>query len=225
MTRSYEAVFFDMDGTLVNSEPHWLEAETELMAEFGYQWTTEDQRFCLGGPLPKIGIYMWNLADKKQTPEWFHQQLVERTIEKLRHRIEYMPGALNLFTALKDDGVPVGLVTASPAKLMEGTILSMSPLVFDVAVSGDDVKVTKPDPEGYLLAANLLGVDIRNSIVLEDSLTGIAAAQGSGAFVVAIPHMVKVEPTERQVVIRSLEELSPGRLEEFFVTSRTERAI
>ena len=80
----FEAVFFDMDGTFVNSEPHWLAGETELMAEYGHAWTKADQQYCLGGPLSKVGRYMWELAGEKESPEWFHHELVRRTLTHFR---------------------------------------------------------------------------------------------------------------------------------------------
>jgi len=103
MRRAFEAVFFDMDGTFVNTEPHWLAAETELMADFGHTWTFEDQRFCLGGPLSKVGKYMWELAHQVNSPEWFHHELVARTIKRFEEKIEYMPGSRELFLSLKSE--------------------------------------------------------------------------------------------------------------------------
>ena len=70
MNNFYDAVFFDMDGLLVNSEPLWLEAETELMANFGYAWRTEDQNQCLGGPLSRVGTYMFERSGNQESPEY-----------------------------------------------------------------------------------------------------------------------------------------------------------
>ena len=222
MSRAYEAVFFDMDGTFVNTEPHWLAAETELMAEFGHAWTIDDQRFCLGGPLSKVGKYMWELAHREHSPEWFHHELVARTIQHFSQRIEFMPGAHELFLALKAEGVPVALVTASPASLMNATLAVMDPPFFDVVISGDDVKVTKPDPEAYLLAAERLGVDITKSVVLEDSLTGIASAHAAGAHVFAIPHMVEVKEVPRQNILSTLSNMTPEDLERIYLDQNVE---
>ena len=214
---SFQAVFFDMDGTFVNSEPHWLAAETELMAEFGHQWALEDQQFCLGGPLTKVGKYMHQLAGGVNSPDWFREELVIRTMAHVRGGVEYMPGALKLLIELKKFNIPVGLVTASPAEMMKATLSAMNEQYFDVAISGDDVKVTKPDPEGYFLAAQRLSVDIGNSIVLEDSLTGITAAKASGAFVIAIPHIVETDMAPRMAILDSLSGIGVEDLETMFL--------
>jgi HAD superfamily hydrolase (TIGR01509 family) len=221
--KAFEAIFFDMDGTFVNSEPHWLAAETELMAEFGHQWVLEDQQFCLGGPLTKVGKYMYEIAGRVQTPEWFRDELVKRTLVHMRTSVEFMPGALELLFELKALGIPVGLVTASPAEMMEATLSAMEENYFDVAISGDDVAITKPDPEGYILAAERLGVNIENSIILEDSLTGISAGIASGAFVVAIPHIIEAKSGVRMKVIKSLSDIHVSDLEEMF--SRAEGKV
>ena len=107
MNREFEAIFFDMDGTLINSEPHWLLAETELMAEYGHPWTKEDQQYCLGGPLPKIGKYMWELSGQSMSPEYFHQELVRRAIARIIAGTEFMPGASELLHEAISEGVLV----------------------------------------------------------------------------------------------------------------------
>lgn len=220
--RTFQAVFFDMDGTFVNSEPHWLAAETELMAEFGHDWVLADQQFCLGGPLSKVGKYMWDLAGGVQTPEWFVDELVKRTMEHVHTSVEFMPGAFELLMELKKSKVPVGLVTASPREMMEATLSSLDERYFDIAISGDDVKVTKPDPEAYFLAAKRLGVDITQCIVLEDSLTGIAAARASGAFVIAIPHIIETQSAPRMKVVHSLAGIRVKDLQSLFLENEEE---
>ncbi len=221
MNREFEAIFFDMDGTLINSEPHWLLAETELMAEYGHPWTKEDQQYCLGGPLPKIGKYMWELSGQSMSPEYFHQELVRRAIARIIAGTEFMPGASELLHEAISEGVLVGLVTASPAPMLEATLSKFPEKTFNVALSGDDVSVTKPSPECYFLAAKRLNVAIENCVILEDSLTGVAAAIASGAFVIAIPHLVKVEEGKRVRVLKSLEGVGLNQIEELYRQSQT----
>lgn len=213
----FEAVFFDMDGTFVNSEPHWLAGETELMAEYGHAWTKADQQYCLGGPLSKVGRYMWELAGEKESPEWFHHELVRRTLAHFHESIEYMPGALELLQELVTAGVPCGLVTASPAIMMDATLSCMDKNIFDTAVSGDDVVKTKPDPSAYILAAKNLGVDITRSIVIEDSLTGIAAGKAAGAFVLAVPTMVTATAEDRIVIKSGLAGMTMSDLVDMYI--------
>ena len=212
----FEAIFFDMDGTLINSEPQWMLAETELMAEYGHAWTIEDQRYCLGGPLTKVGIYMSKLAGSVESPEFFHEELVRRTIRAFEQEIEYMPGAFELLMESIEAGIAVGLVTASPAPMMRATLSRFPEGLFNVTISGDDVALTNPSPECYILAAKTLGVNIENCIILEDSITGVAAASASGAFVIAIPHLVSIEESPRLKVLQTLDGITVERLKRIY---------
>jgi beta-phosphoglucomutase-like phosphatase (HAD superfamily) len=99
------------------------------------------------------------------------------------------------------------MVSASPRNIVNA-VLSGVDHDFATTISSDDVKKTKPDPEGYLKAAEFFGVDITNCLVFEDSLTGVAAATASGAFLIAVPHFVTVNESPRVRVIKSLEELN-----------------
>ena len=208
MTDFYSAVFFDMDGLLVDSEPQWLIAETELMADFEYRWTTADQNYCLGGPLTRVGQYMFEKSGKKESPEFFTRSVVERMTQKLSAGAPVLPGALELLQELKNSAIPTALVSASPRVLVDAVLNSLENHTFEFSISADDVKNTKPDPEAYLKAADILGVDISNCLILEDSPTGVKAATSSGASVIAVPHFVEIESKERLRVISSLTELN-----------------
>jgi HAD superfamily hydrolase (TIGR01509 family) len=206
MENFFSAVFFDMDGLFANSEPLWLEGETELMARYGHVWTHEDQVHCLGGPLTRVGDYMFSLVSA-QSPQFFTKTLVEIVVAKLAAGTQLMPGAQKLARVLKESGVPIAKVSASPRNIVNA-VLSGVDHDFATTISSDDVKKTKPDPEGYLKAAEFFGVDITNCLVFEDSLTGVAAATASGAFLIAVPHFVTVNESPRVRVIKSLEELN-----------------
>ena len=206
MENFFSAVFFDMDGLFANSEPLWLEGETELMARYGHVWTHEDQVHCLGGPLTRVGDYMFSLVSA-QSPQFFTKTLVEIVVAKLAAGTQLMPGAQKLARVLKESGVPIAMVSASPRDIVNA-VLSGVDHDFATTISSDDVKKTKPDPEGYLKAAEFFGVDITNCLVFEDSLTGVAAATASGAFLIAVPHFVTVNESPRVRVIKSLEELN-----------------
>jgi len=91
-------------------------------------------------------------------------------------------------------------------------------LPFKTTISSDDVTETKPNPEGYLKAASIIGVDIQNCLILEDSATGVQAARASGAKVIAVPHLVKINEDAQTKVIGSLEVLSLEKLRNYFLT-------
>ena len=214
MENFFSAVFFDMDGLFANSEPLWLEGETELMARYGHVWTHDDQVHCLGGPLTRVGDYMFSIVSA-QSPQFFTKTLVEIVVAKLAAGTQLMPGAQKLASVLKESGVPIAMVSASPRNIVNA-VLSGVDHDFATTISSDDVKKTKPDPEGYLKAAEFFGVDITNCLIFEDSLTGVAAATASGAFLIAVPHFVTVNESPRVRVIKSLEELNIEVLADYY---------
>ena len=204
LTDFYSAVFFDMDGLLVDSEPLWLISETQMMAEYGYQWLESDQAACLGGPLDRVGDYMSGLIGGKRDGHSLMLEIIDRMVEKFKGDLPFMPGAIELINDLRAHGVPLTLVSASPRSLVDAALSNFEENPFVRSISSGDVKVSKPDPEGYLLAAASGGHDISNSLVLEDSLTGVTAAKASGAWVLAVPHLVPIEKSGRVDVTDSL---------------------
>jgi HAD superfamily hydrolase (TIGR01509 family) len=212
----FDAVFFDMDGLLVDSEPLWLESETELTGRYGYMWTHADQVACLGGPLSRVGEYMHERCASAETPEFFTSTLIEIQSAKLRGNTPLMPGAIELVTELQAHGVATGLVSASPRNIVDAVLENLRGNPFPFTISSDDVVRTKPFPDAYLLAARKAGANIENSLVFEDSLTGVMAAKSSGAWLIAVPHLVKVEESERVRTINSLEDMSFSKLTSLF---------
>jgi HAD superfamily hydrolase (TIGR01509 family) len=148
---------------------------------------------------------------------YFHNAIVELMANKVRSHAEFMPGAKELLSSLSISGTPLALVSASPRVIVDAALSHVHPTPFKVTISSDDVKETKPNPEGYLKAASTLGLDIRNCLILEDSATGVKAARASGARVIAVPHLVKIEEDAQTKVFHSLEELSVDLLREFYI--------
>ncbi len=198
------AVFLDMDGLLVDTEPYWLEVERELMAEFGVIWQDSDQLFCLGGPMEKVGRYMSELAGGKEDSQWFARELIDRMANKFKS-VTLMPGISGLLEEIAELNIPSALVSASPRRLVDSVLLSIDNHPFALSISADDVERGKPHPDPYLKAAMLLGVEINDSLVIEDSPTGVAAARSSGAWVIAVPHIASIREEDRSAVIQSLE--------------------
>ncbi len=207
-----QAIFFDMDGTLIDSEPLWLKSEEELMARYGYDWTRADQEYCLGGPLSKVGLYMAEKADGAETPEFFVETMISAVESHLENSLNFMPGAIELVDELHQLGFPLALVTASPRNLLRATLAGLPFKYFSVSVSSDDVTKTKPHPESYLRAAKMLQVDISKCLVLEDSRTGVTSGLGSGARVVGIEHMLTFDDHERLATVPSLEGIDAHQL-------------
>jgi HAD superfamily hydrolase (TIGR01509 family) len=150
-----------------------------------------------------------------ESPEFFTKTLVEIVVAKLSAGTQLMPGAQKLAGVLKAAGIPIAMVSASPRNIVNA-VLSGVDHDFATTISSDDVKETKPAPEGYLKAAEFFGVDISNCLIFEDSLTGVAAATSSGAFLIAVPHFVTVHESPRVRVIKSLEELDLDVLGQYY---------
>ena len=214
MSNFFEAVFFDMDGLMVDSEPEWFQSEVEVTSPFGYTWLEVDQIACLGGPLSKVGQYMFEKCGRQRSPEYFTQALIDTQVARMRGNTPTMPGAMELVRELQSHGIKTALVSASPRNIVDAVLDNVGHDLFPFSISADDVKKTKPDPEGYLKAASMSGSEITNCLVFEDSLTGMNAAIASGAYLIGVPHLVTIEESERVRVIKSLEQISYAKLME-----------
>jgi HAD superfamily hydrolase (TIGR01509 family) len=212
----FDAVFFDMDGLLVDSEPEWFQSEIEVTREYGYSWTQEDQVACLGGPLSRVGQYMHVKCGGAQTPEFFTQTLIDVQTQKMRGNTPTMPGALTLVRELQANGVKTGLVSASPRNIVDAVLDNLGNELFPFSISSDDVERTKPNPDCYLKAAVMTGSKIDNCLVFEDSLTGMSAATSSGAYLIAVPHLVRIPESTKVRVIASLEQLNHAKLQNLY---------
>ena len=212
----FDAVFFDMDGLMVDSEPEWLKSEIEVTAEFGYLWTESDQIACLGGPLTRVGQYMHDKCGGAKTPDYFTQTLIATQALKMRGNTPTMPGALELVRELQSQGIKTGLVSASPRNIVDAVLDNLGHDLFPFSISSNDVHNTKPSPECYIKAARLTDSNIDNCLVFEDSLTGMSAATSSGAYLIAVPHLVKITESPRVRVISSLEQMSFATLKNLY---------
>jgi len=182
------------------------------MAEYGYQWLESDQAACLGGPLDRVGNYMSGLIGGKRDGNSLTLEIIDRMVDKFKGDLPFMPGAIELINDLRLHQIELTLVSASPRSLVDAVLNNFEVNPFVRSISSNDVKVSKPDPEGYLLAATSGGHDISNSLVLEDSLTGVTAAKASGAWVLAVPHLVPIEKIGRVDVTDSLTKWSYAKL-------------
>ena len=209
---TFKAVFFDMDGTLIDSEPLWFESEVKLMAQFDYEWTLSDQAECIGGPIQKTGNYMAAKLNGENSPEFFIEVLISMVSADFEERVDFMPGALELLRELSESGVRLALVSASPRQMLEATLRALGGKYLELLISSDDVVEPKPSPECYLKAAKYFNLDISDCLILEDSKTGVASAKSSGAKVVAIPHFVEIAADEQVVVLETLRDISVEKL-------------
>ena len=203
-TDGLQAVLFDMDGVLVDSEPLWFQAETMVMARLGGSWGEGDQHALLGGSMDVTVAYLLERGTRLVEPAVVETWLTGRMTELLASGpLPVMPGARELVAEVSAAGLPYGLVTSSERAIMDAVLARFSP-GFPVTVCAEDVARCKPDPEGYLLAAEKLSVDPRACVVMEDSRNGVAAAEAAGCLVVAVPGAVPIPSAPGRVVVSSL---------------------
>lgn len=209
-----QAVLFDMDGLLVDTEPLWFEIESEVMARLGGDWSPADQAELVGGSLQTTLDYLLGKATRPVSRERLARWMLDGMVSRLnRSRVRPRPGAFDLLAEVQTAGVPYALVTSSERVIMEG-VLRATGLRFPVTVCAEDVTRIKPDPEPYLLATKLLGADPASSVVLEDSPNGVTAAEAAGCRVIAVPNVAPVPPAPGRVIVDSLAEVSLARLAE-----------
>lgn len=210
---SYAAVLWDLDGTIVDTEPLWMAAEHRLAAEHGKIWTEEDALQLVGNSLIASGEYIRDKLEVDLSAEQIVDYLVESLAGSLREHIEWRPGARELISALDALGVPQALVTMSYTAIAE-PIAAVLP--FGAVVTGDAVSRPKPHPDPYLLAAERLGVDASLCLAIEDSRTGATSANAAGCDVLVVPHFVTVPEAERRVLIPTLAGMTPDDLATLF---------
>ncbi len=218
----FEAVLFDMDGLFIDSEPDWHAAESEMMRSNGYDWTAEDQLKSLGGPLPRVTQYMSECLQGSKSAEQLGRSIVEEMTKRLSGKVALMPGAIEFSRELNSSGIAQALVSASPREIVDAVLLGMEEKYFAISVASGDIERTKPFPDPYLHAAQLLGVEIENCLIFEDSPTGLTAARASGAFVVGIPHLVEVREEPRLKVIKSFCDISAANLQSWSAINQRE---
>jgi len=200
------AVLWDLDGTLVDTEPLWRSAEAELVAEHGGAWSHEAGMALVGTALPDYA----HALQEAGVPLSLDEILTDMTTRLLAAQAggpPWQPGALELVASLREAGVPQALVTSSYRALTVPVVQAAG--VFDVVVAGDEVTAPKPDPGPYLEAARRLGVDVTRCAVVEDSTTGVAAALAAGARVIAVESAVVLPDDPRLSRAGSLVDVTP----------------
>ena len=187
------AVLWDMDGTLVDTEPDWIAIERALVGSCGGTWTDHDSVNLVGSALLEAGEYIRVRGNVPMTAEQIVETMVEWMVERLKRSVAWRPGARELLADLRANGVPCALVTMSYRQLADVVVSALPPESFGATVTGDEVVKGKPHPEPYLRAARELGVDTSDCVVIEDSTTGARAGLAAAARVVAVPNIVPVD--------------------------------
>jgi HAD superfamily hydrolase (TIGR01509 family) len=202
-----QAVLLDMDGTLVDTEGIWWDTEVSIFAELGHALAEEYRQVVVGGPMSRSASFLIEATGANIALAELTGLLNSRFTELIDGTVPLLPGARRLLTELAAHGVPTALVSASHRRVMESVLRSIGPEHFALTVAGDDIGRTKPHPDPYLFAAAGLGADPVRCVVVEDTVTGVTAAEAAGCQVVAVPSLVKIEPAVGRTVVGSLEEV------------------
>jgi HAD superfamily hydrolase (TIGR01509 family) len=206
------AVLWDMDGTVVDTEPYWIESEFALAERHGGTWSREHALNLVGHDLLDSGRYIREHMGIDLDPAEIVEQLLDGVIEQIRVAVPWRPGAVDLLEDLHAAGVPCALVTMSYRRFVDPILEALPEGLFTAVVTGDAVERGKPYPDPYLKAARLLGVDPADCLAIEDSNTGARSAESAGCVVLCVPNHVPVLEGERRVFADTLVGLSAANL-------------
>ncbi|MFJ5548954.1 HAD family hydrolase [Streptomyces sp. NPDC093225] len=202
-----QAVLLDMDGTLVDTEGFWWDAEVEVFGELGHRLDESWRDVVVGGPMSRSAGYLIEATGADITVAELSVLLNERFEARIADRVPLMPGAQRLLAELARNNVPAALVSASHRRVIDRIMASLGPENFVLSVAGDEVARTKPHPDPYLHAAGALGAHPSLCAVIEDTATGVAAAEAAGCRVVAVPSVAAIAPAPGRTVVSSLEDV------------------
>lgn len=205
---SLQAVLWDMDGTIVDTEPYWIAAEKELVGHHGGTWSTEEASALVGQSL-EFSAGVLQAAGVALSVRQIIDHLIGEVTQRVRVEVPWRPGARELLLALNECGVPCVMVTMSEQLLAREVAGQLPDGTFEFLVTGDMVSRGKPDPESYQMAFERLSVGRRlrkeRVVAIEDSLPGVTAAQASGVVTVAVPHFIPIPADSGRHVWTTLE--------------------
>jgi HAD superfamily hydrolase (TIGR01509 family) len=186
----FQAIVFDNDGLLLDTEEIWTRAEEALFERHGGTFTMDHKRALIGTSRNTSAVKLEAMLGLPEKGETLMDELHELVMEAALAGVPPRPGALELLAAVRDAGLPVGLASNSSREFVE-RVLSVAGLLdghFDVIVSADDVEHPKPAPDLYLAASAALGAAPEHAAALEDSPPGVASALAAGMYVIAVPY-------------------------------------
>jgi len=214
---SVEAVVFDLDGVILDTEELWDEVREGLARERGGRWSERAQADMMGMSSPEWSRYMHEVVGLAEPPEEINREVVRRMLDSYAQRLPLIDGAADAVRRLAARW-PLGLASSSNRELIDRAldVSGLAPL-FRATVSSEEVGRGKPAPDVYLEAARRLGVEPARCAAIEDSANGIRSAHAAAMRVIAIPNPAFAPPEDAlahaHVVLRSIDELSPDAVE------------
>jgi HAD superfamily hydrolase (TIGR01509 family) len=198
------AVLWDMDGTLVDTEPYWIDVEFELAAAYGGSWSLEHAMSLVGNDLLESGRYIREHMGIDLEPAEIVELLLDGVVARVSQEVPWRPGAVELLADLYAQEVPCALVTMSYRRFVAPILGALPAGTFTAVVTGDAVSRGKPHPEPYLTAAALLGLEAKDCLAIEDSNTGARSAEAAGCTVLVVPNHVPVLAGEARIFADTL---------------------
>ena len=184
-----DAVIFDMDGVLVDTEHLWDEVREDLTDEWGGRYTPEAQEAMMGMSSAEWSRYLHETVGLREPPEVINAEVVRRMLARYEVDLPVVPGAVESVMELAGQGRRLALASSSNRELIDAVLRRLVlTALFDVTVSSEEVRRGKPAPDVYLEAARRLGVEPARCAAVEDSASGIRAAHAAGMRVIAYPN-------------------------------------
>ncbi|KAB1660182.1 HAD family phosphatase [Pseudoclavibacter chungangensis] len=212
-----------MDGTIVDTEPHWQAAQRALLIDHGIAPFDAEGEAALVGASLQTAARIFREAGVPLDEDAWIAHVTTDVLARVRAELTWRPGARELLVELRDAGVPSALVTNSFREMAEVVLAAIGVDWLDAVVTGDDVAEGKPDPGPYLRAAELLGVRPGDCIAIEDSVPGLASARRAGAVTLGVPHGMALDEGHADALATSLTEIDLEGLRALYTRVRTER--
>ena len=210
------AVLWDMDGTLIDSEPYWMKSEGAFAKANNTIWTEQDGLSLVGMSLYDSSKIIKERVGSDLEPEQIIEKLTDEVTAQLKQEIFWRPGAKELLLLLRKKKIKTALVTMSMHRMAKQVADSIGFDAFDVIVAGDDVRHGKPHPEPYLKAAELLGEKPEECVAFEDSLTGLRSAEAANTKAVGVKNIVEIPMEPGRILWPSLEGVTIADLRRLF---------
>jgi len=213
-----DAVVFDLDGVIIDSEELWNEVRESFARERGGRWTAQAQADMMGMSSTEWSRYLHEVVGLPEPPEEINREVVRRMLDRYSERLPLIDGAVDAVKRLATHW-PLGVASSSNRELID-RVLEVSGLAtcFRATVSSEEVEHGKPAPDVYLEAARRLGVEPSCTVAIEDSSSGIRSAHAAGMHVIAIPNRAFPPPADvlglADVVLESIGELRPATIRE-----------